>query len=104
MSAAKELENRRTLPDPEDQAQPGDLLFDFWLGSYRKRGPKLHAKGINQRGDLKLNFGDRLGEFDRGTVLWMIVTDVLSHLVRVSITCTDSTWCAVATRCYTHSV
>jgi enoyl-CoA hydratase/carnithine racemase len=61
LSAAKDLVNRHTVPNAEDQVQSQKTFYSAlgWDG-YRERGPKLRAKGIGQRGDLELNFGDHL--------------------------------------------
>ena len=63
LSAVKELINRHSVPNPEDQVQSQNVFYSaFGWPGYRERGPKLRAKGINQRGDFELNFGDHLGK------------------------------------------
>jgi len=63
LSAVKNLLNRHTVPDPEDQVRSESVFYSaFGWPGYRERGPKLRAKGINQRSDLEMNFGDHLAK------------------------------------------
>ncbi len=63
LSAAKDLVSRHTMPNPADQVQSEKLFYSAlgWAG-YLERRAKLRAKGVGQRGDFELNFGERLGE------------------------------------------
>ena len=63
MAVAKNLVNRHTVPDANDQIASQQAFYSALASDgYRERGPKLRAKGIGQRGDFELHFGDRLAD------------------------------------------
>jgi enoyl-CoA hydratase/carnithine racemase len=63
LTAAKQLANRRTVPDPKDQLDSQRIFFSAlsWPGC-RERAPKLRANGLGQRSDFELRFGELLAD------------------------------------------
>jgi enoyl-CoA hydratase/carnithine racemase len=62
LASVKELVNRHTIPDPQDQLASGKVFLSaFGWPGFRETTAKLVANGLGQRGEFELNMGERLG-------------------------------------------